>query len=132
MDKFAEDADLGTVVKVLAKIAAGEITILAPDDFLITTLDVGDVPVKIPATPAAGRIAMDIRNLAGVNQPEQVLYIGPSATVTASSAVGTTSGWQIGPGEGDNVDLRFIKEPWAVAPAGVTIRIQVREWIVNP
>lgn len=130
-DKFAFDPELETVVKVLAKIFGGEITILSPDDFKITTLDIGDVATKLPATPAAGRISMDIRNLSGINEPNDILYIGPNASVTATDTVGTSSGWQIGPGEGDNVELRASKEAWAIAPAGLTIRVQVREWVLS-
>lgn len=138
-EKFTE-ADqpvIGTVVKVLAKIAAGEITILSPDDFLITTFDVGDTPVKLPATAATGRIALDVRNLANPANPAdsaKILYVGPTSAVTATDPGGTTTafGWTIGPGEGDNGSLRAIKEPWAVAPTGVTVRVQVREWILIP
>lgn len=131
--KFIDDPDgiLGVLVKVYAKIAGGELTILSPDDFLITTLEVGDIPVKIPSTPATGRIAIDIRNLADpAVEGEKVLYVGPTSSVEANQNVGTNAGIVIGPGEGHNYSLRATKEPWAVAPAGITIKVQITEWII--
>lgn len=66
----------------------------------ITTMLVGVTAVQLPATALANRNAMSITNLSS-----QILYIGFDASVTADSAIGTTAGWEVGIGEGFNIDI---------------------------
>jgi hypothetical protein len=134
-EKFADDSDLHTVVKTLTKIFGGSLTIISPDDFLNTTLNVGDTATKLPTTPAAGRSTMTIRNLADPNDAasaNKILYIGPTSGVSATFSIGTSYGMLLGPGESVNFALRANKEPYGIAPTGVTVPIQVTEWIIAP
>lgn len=88
----------------------------------ITTMDVGDTPVAIPATPYADRNAMSVSNTSQVD----TLYIG-NVDVTADTEIGTTSGWECGPNENFNCDISDAVVLYAVAPTGKTIRIKVME-----
>lgn len=122
-DKFLWDTELGTVVKTLTKIFGGEITILSPQTFKVTTIKVTDTPTLLPRTP--GSLAVDFRNMSET----VTVYKGPENSVTADLVEGTTSGWQIGPGEGDNFSLLEQGEIWLVAPATKEALFQFREWI---
>lgn len=133
--KFADDVDLGVVVKTLTKIFGGSLTIISPDDFLNTTIEFGDVASKLPPTPAVGRSTVTIRNLANPSLPgdaNKILYIGPTAAVSATYAVGNAYGMLLGPGESVNFPLRANKEPWGITATGIIVPIQITEWIITP
>lgn len=79
----------------------------------ITTMEVMVMATPLPAVPLANRNAMSITNLSN-----EVLYIGFDASVTADSVVGTTSGWEIGPNEGFNIDVQGSIPIYGIAATG--------------
>lgn len=88
----------------------------------VTTMEVSDSAIKVPAVPYAQRNTISILNL----DPTNTLYIGPS-TVTAGRTVGTSCGWEVGPNEAFNVDVTDQVDIFAIAPAGKTILIKILE-----
>lgn len=87
-----------------------------------TTLSVSTTAIPLPAIPLANRNAMSIRNLSQTD----VLYIGFDSSVTADSVVGITSGWQLGPNEGFNIDVQGSIPIYGIAASG-SILVQVME-----
>lgn len=88
----------------------------------VTTLEVSTTAVELPAVPLLDRNAMSIRNLSTTD----TLYIGFDTSVTADSVVGTTSGWEVGPGEDFNLDIKGSIPVYGIVASG-TILIKVAE-----
>ena len=91
-------------------------------DFRITTMNVPDTATAIPAVALADRVAMSITNLDAV----EILYLG-KITVTADRVLGTTAGWEVGPGESFNVDIADSIVIYGRAEATKTILVKVLE-----
>jgi hypothetical protein len=127
-EKFGWDAELGTVVKVLTKIFGGELTIISPVDFYVSTELVTSTPAQFPSVMPANAVAMDFVNLSETD----IVYSGRNNSVTADRTVGSNGGWEIGPGEGDNFSLGGGNRPWLVTPSGKTAVIKVRVWTKSP
>jgi len=90
--------------------------------FRITTMTVPDTATALPATPLTDRVAISVTNL----DATEILYIGNS-DVTADRALGTTAGWEVGPGESFNVDVTDSIIIYGRAEASQTILIKVLE-----
>lgn len=88
----------------------------------VTTMNVGDTAVAIPATALTDRNAISLHNLDGVN----TIYLG-GATVTAGQAIGTTAGWELPAGGYFNTDITDDITLYAIADAGQTVKIKVLE-----
>lgn len=88
----------------------------------ITTMNITDVATPIPAVPLAGRNALVITN----KNTNDVLYTGPS-NVTADTVIGITSGHEINPQEGFNLDIQDDIILYGRAETGKTILIKVTE-----
>jgi hypothetical protein len=116
--KFAWDTILGTVVKVIGNFSQAGLRV----GMSITTFDVGDVAVALPPTAKPGRNAMSVANLSDTD----TLYVGNS-DVTADRAVGTTAGFEVGPGENINFDVTDAVLVYARCATGKTIRVKVME-----
>lgn len=91
-------------------------------EFKNTTMLVGDVATKIPATPLTDRNAMAIYN----GHATKTLYIGNS-NVTADTVVGTTSGWKIDAGSYLQLDIKETIEMYAIYEGGVSAMVQIME-----
>lgn len=92
------------------------------NDFKITTMDVTDTQTAIPVTPLTDRNAMSIFNMSTTD----TLYIGKTG-VTADAVLGNTSGWEIGPQESFNSDVKDTIVFYAIAATGKTIRVKIME-----
>ena len=88
----------------------------------ITTMLVGDTQSALPATPLSQRNAMVVTNL----DLTEILYVGPTG-VTADAVVGTTSGHEVNPGEGFQLDIQDDIILYGIAPTGKTIKVKVTE-----
>lgn len=90
----------------------------------VTTMDVNSaMAYALPMIPLADRNSMAIHNTSTID----TLFIGPTNTVTADNEIGVTSGWEIGPGDYHNVDLKKNILTYARAPIGKTIRVKILE-----
>ena len=87
-----------------------------------TTMDVGDTATALPAIPLTARNSITVSNFSD----EDILYIGNS-NVTADNVIGTTSGHEVNPNEGFNLDITDAIILYGRAPTGKTIRIKVTE-----
>lgn len=92
------------------------------NDFRTTTMLIGDVAASIPATPLSDRNSLSIANL----DLAETLYIGDS-NVTADRVVGITSGWEVGPGETLNFDVKDTIIIYGRAESGKSIMVKVLE-----
>ena len=92
------------------------------NDWIITTLDVGDTETVLPAIPLTDRNTMIITNTSAGD----TLYIGPTG-VTADNLVGTTSGYEIPPGGQFSIDVTDSIPIYGIAAAGITIRVKIME-----
>lgn len=92
------------------------------NSFRTTTMLIGDVAAPIPATPLSDRNSLSIANL----DSAETLYIGDS-NVTANRVVGTTSGWEVGPGETLNFDVKDTIIIYGRAESGKSIMVKVLE-----
>lgn len=92
------------------------------NDFRITTMDVTDVATLLPAVALASRVAISISNL----DVAEILYIG-KINVTADRVIGTTSGWEVGPGESFNLDVSDTINLYGITETGVTLRVKILE-----
>ena len=92
------------------------------NDFKITTMDITDTETAIPVTPLTDRNAMSIFNMSTTD----TLYIGKTGVV-ASDAIGVTSGWEIGPQESFNSDVKDTIIFYGIAASGKTIRLKIME-----
>lgn len=88
----------------------------------ITTMNITDTATPLPATALFARNAMVVTN----KDITEVLYVGP-ASVTADTVVGTTSGHEVNPGEGFNLDIQDDIVLYGIAPAGKTILVKITE-----
>lgn len=111
--------------------ASGELITRATGEFTMsglrtamrtTTMDVSDVTVAIPAIPLLERNAISINNLSTTDK----LYIG-NTDVTADTVNGTTSGWEIGPGENMNLDITEEIVIYGRAETGKSVKLKVFE-----
>ena len=93
-------------------------------DFRVTTMNITDVPTKLPATPLDDRNSLSINNLV---TNSDTLYVNKTSSVTADDAIGTNAGWEIIPNGFMNIDIKNNLELWAVAPTGKTIRVKLLE-----
>lgn len=89
----------------------------------VTTMTVGDTAIPLPATPLAARNAISIRNLSSTDK----LYIGYSTAVTADRVVGVTSGDEIDPDAGFNVDITDEVILYGICESGKSVMIKVHE-----
>lgn len=113
----------GLDVNVIAGAMTGEFTQTGLRTAIkITTMTVGDVATPIPAVPLTGRNSLVVTNY----HATEILYVGPS-NVTANRVVGTTSGHEVNPGEGFNLDIQDDIILYGRAEAGETILIKVTE-----
>lgn len=87
-----------------------------------STFYVTDVAAPIPGVALLGRNSLTITNL----DMSETLYVGPS-TVTADRVVGTTSGHEVGPGEGFNIDITDAVILYGIAETGKTILVKATE-----
>lgn len=87
-----------------------------------TTMMVSTTAIALPAIPLANRNAMSIVNLSMT----ETLYIGFDTSVTADSVVGVTSGWEIGPNEGFNIDITETIPLYGIVASG-SIMIKIME-----
>lgn len=92
------------------------------NDFRTTTMLIGDVAAPIPATALSDRNSLSIANL----DLAETLYIGDS-NVTADRVVGITSGWEVGPGETLNFDVKDTIIIYGRAESGKSIMVKVLE-----
>lgn len=91
--------------------------------WLVTTAlitDVASSPIPVPLT---ARVAIAVRNLSAT----EYVYIGPSNSVVASVAVGTTSGWRIDPSNDQNIDLDDSTQFYMICEAGKSALVQIIE-----
>lgn len=91
--------------------------------FLVTTLDMTDTAGTIPGTALTDRNAVSIHNLS----TSVTIYIGPANTVTADRVNGTTSGWELGPGEFFNLDVTDNIPLYGICPSGQSAQVKVME-----
>jgi hypothetical protein len=104
---------------------SGEIHLLAPTGpFEITTALITDTPINPLGAALTKRVSLSIRNVDNANS----VFLGKSASVTSSIAVGTTSGWELFPNSADqNLDLDEGEDFYLVCSAGKTALVQVFE-----
>ena len=88
----------------------------------ITTMDVGDTQTALPVSPLSDRNAISIVNLSTTD----TLYIGNTGVV-ADRSIGITAGWEIGPQETYNTDIKDTIIIYGIAAAGKTIRVKIQE-----
>ena len=87
----------------------------------ITTMTIGDTATKIPLSALGDRNALALHNKGAVT-----LYIGNS-DVTADSAVGTTSGWEVESNSFLNLDIRDTIEIYGRCEAGQSVTVKLME-----
>lgn len=90
---------------------------------LITTMDIGDTALSIPATALTSRNHIEIHNKSNTD----TVYVGFTSGVTADSVIGTTSGKEILPNSFWNIDITDNILVYGIAETGKTIRIKVVE-----
>lgn len=116
---FTLDDDGYVARRTLSK---GEFTVSGlSKGLLITTMLVLDTAIAIPSTPLADRNTISLINL-GTN----TIYLG-GATVTADRAIGTTAGWEIGPNEGINFDVKGVVVIYGVCEPGNSTLLKIME-----
>lgn len=115
-------------VRTCSTIDSGSVSIDPPITSRVTTMDVTDTAIPIPAIALPNRVAVAIYNTSTLN----TLYYSHSATVTADTVLGITSGWEIGAQETANESISDAEVIYAIAETGKTIRIKVREWAKAP
>lgn len=122
-DKFTTDSNGDTAVRTVGEsTVTGEIQITGLGLAIrTTTMLVGTTPVKLPAAPLADRNSVQVLNL----DDNEILYIGNS-DVTADRVVGTTSGFEVGPGNSFQSDIRGTIEIYGVVASG-SIMVKVTE-----
>lgn len=88
----------------------------------ITTMDVGDTEAALPVSPLSDRNAISIANLSTTD----TLYIGNTGVV-ADRSIGIAAGWEIGPQETYNTDIKDTIIIYGIAATGKTIRVKIQE-----
>lgn len=126
-DKFGGTTPADTYVRTqgVATIAPGaEVSVVGLKTAQrITTLNVTDVAAPIPSTPLSGRNMISVQNKSEVD----TIYIGNSDVIASDDTLGTTAGWEVGPGESLNELIQDDIILYAVAKLGKTILTKVRE-----
>lgn len=85
----------------------------------VTTMSVSTSAVALPATALTNRNAISVTNLS----TSQTLFIGFSSSVTADRAIGTNAGWEIGPNEGFNLDIKDNIVIYGISAGSITVKI---------
>lgn len=119
MDKFTENAGGETCVNTCTESVPGGLSTA----WLVTTLDIGTTSAKIPTTNLTARRHVVIYN----TDASSTLYLGPTTGVTADNVVGTTSGWEVGPGDQFHVDITDTIDIYGIVASG-TVRVKVAEY----
>lgn len=123
-EKF-EEHEGKTKVRTLTHIEGGIVNVSPSglqNSFRTTTMNISDVAAPIPALPLTDRNSLSIANL----DEQETVYIG-DLNVTADRGIGNTAGWEIGPGETLNFDVKDTIILYGRAEAGKTILIKVLE-----
>jgi hypothetical protein len=125
-DKFIWDPDetLGTLVKVFAKIAGGQINILSPTTAVTQVITVTDTVSLIPRN--ANSQAMDFKNLSETNS----FWIATHNAPLASSVAGTANARRVNAGEGDNFGLDSAASVWVICESGKTVDVEFTDWVL--
>lgn len=118
--KFDIDDGNDVIVRTSAK---GTFTVAGMVDFLVTTQDITDVASELPAIAMAGRKSISIINISG-----DPVFIGPTSAVSATNDLGTNAGWPISSNGYLNFDLAGIVKIFAIAEAGKTVRLKIKEF----
>jgi hypothetical protein len=87
-----------------------------------TTMTVSDTAIPLPAVALTNRNSITIVNFSTT----EILYIGNS-NVTADRVVGVTSGYEVNPGEGFNLDITDDIVLYGVFETGASSLIKVTE-----
>lgn len=104
---------------------SGGSSVAGQTDWLTTTVDIDDTATAIPvAGPLTNRNSITILNTDLV----ETVFIGPTSSVSATSAEGTDFGVAIPLESKENIDLDATATIFAIAPTGKTIRIQITEY----
>lgn len=119
--KFCETPANEVAVRICGELNASIHGATGP--FLVTTKTIPDTATLAVASPLANRQSMSIRNLETTN----ILYVGPSALVTADSVTGTTSGWEVGPNEDFHIDIDSTQVLYLIAETGKTVQVKILE-----
>lgn len=103
--------------------ATGEFTMSGLSEAIrTTTMTVGDTATALPATALANRNSITIVNYSAT----EILYIG-GPTVTADRVIGITSGYEVNPGEGFNLDITEDIVLYGRAESGQSILVKITE-----
>lgn len=103
-----------------------------PNAGKVTTMTVTDVATKIPVTPAANRVGVEIFNMGvAYGGTGEKLYWNFVPTVTTVLADGTDYGKVLVANESSNFQLSGGADVYAIAETGKTVRVQITEWIRN-
>lgn len=89
----------------------------------IITFNVSDTATPLPAVALPGRNSLALTNLSSTD----TLYVGFLSSITADRVNGLTSGWEIGPNEGFNLDIRHNIVLYGITEAGKTIQVKLME-----
>ena len=125
-DKFIWDPDetLTTMVKVFAKIAGGEVNVLAPTSAITQVITVTDSPSLVPR--ASGSQALDFKNLNATN----AFWFATHSLPLASSVPGVANARRVNPEEGDNFGLDSGTSVWVICEAGKSIDVELTDWVL--
>lgn len=116
--------DVGLDVNVIGGTVTGELTASGLTTAgKITTMNISDTAVAIPSSPLADRNSLALTNLSNVD----TIYIGFSTSVTADQNLGLTAGWEVGPNEGFNLDIKDTILIYGITETGKTVRVKVME-----
>lgn len=98
--KFGETIDGKTGVRILGSITGEFSSTGLKVSMRVTTMNVTSVAAPIPAVALTGRNSITIENFSN-----EIVYVNQTALVTADRVIGTTSGHEIPPGNGFNLDI---------------------------
>ena len=87
----------------------------------ITTMNVGDVAIKLPISALSERNAISIQN-----KGNSTIYLG-NIDVTADTVIGTTSGWEVLAGSYMNFDVTDAIEIYGRCTTGNSVVIKILE-----
>jgi len=86
-----------------------------------TTMNVGDVAIKLPISALSERNAISIQN-----KGNSTIYLG-NIDVTADTVIGTTSGWEVLAGSYMNFDVTDAIEIYGRCTTGNSVVIKILE-----
>jgi len=116
--------DVGLDVNIIAGSITGTFT---PSGLTVAgsvkTLDISSTAIAIPATALSMRNSLSLTNLSLVD----ILYVGFTASVTADRALGSNAGWEVGPNEGFNLDIKDNIVIYGITEVGKTVRVKIME-----